>query len=150
MTTASFDAIADALAARFASGQVTPPAGYANIRSSTADAPNAIGPTPCVVVSFDQTVYVTSNSTRKGAANWFVRFYLDQTGDLERSTTALRKWADALRDQLKGAVQLTTPLVDRAVIESLRLSILTYGGVSYAGIEIAVQTVTTEGWVATA
>lgn len=149
MATADYDAIAAAIAARFAAGALTAPTGYATIRSSTANPPGAIGPTPAVVVSIDQGQFVTGNSTRTGAQSWFVRFYFDQTSDLERTEPALRKWLTVLRDQLKGATQLAG-LVDLAVIQSFRVGILAYGGVDYTGIELTVHTATSEGWVATA
>jgi len=148
VATADYEAIAVALAARFAAAALTPPAGYATVRSSTANAPGAIGPTPAVVVSLDQGEFVTGNSTRKGAQSWFVRFYFDQTSDLERTEPALRKWATVLRDQLKGAAQLVG-IIDLAVIASFRLGILAYGGVDYTGIELTVHTATSEGWAAT-
>lgn len=150
MATASYETIAAAIAARFASGAVTPPAGYANIRSSTANAPGAIGPTPAVVVSLDAFEFQTGNGLRTGAQSWFVRFYFDQTSDLERTEPAIRKWVDVLIGQMKGAAQLTTPLVDRAVIDGGKVGILSYGGVDYTGAELKVSTVTSEGWASVA
>ena len=149
MTTASYDTIATALAARFAAAALTAPVGYATVRSSTANPPGAIGPTPAVVVSVASGEFETGNTTRIGQQSWFVRFYFDQTSDLERTEPALRKWMDVLRDQLKGSVQLAG-IVDRAVIASWRLGILVYGGVDYTGLELTVYTATSEGWVATA
>ena len=149
MATASYEAIAAAIAGRFLAAQVTPPAGYANIRSSTANAPGAIGPTPAVVVSLDSFELETGNSTRVGAQAFYVRFYFDQTSDLERSEPAIRKWVDVLIGQLKASVQLAG-LVDRAVISAGKVGILAYGGVDYTGAELTVHTATSEGWVATA
>lgn len=149
MATADYDAIAAAIAGRFLAAQLTAPTGYATIRSSTANAPGAIGPTPAVVVSLDQGIFETGNSTRKGEQSWFVRFYFDQTSDLERTEPAIRKWLTVLRDQLKASAQLGG-IVDRVVLFSFRIGILAYGGVDYAGAELVVQTATSEGWVATA
>lgn len=149
MATASYEAIAAAIAGRFLAAQVTPPAGYANIRSSTANAPGAIGPTPAVVVSLNEFSFVTGNTTRVGAVSWYVRFYFDQTSDLERTEPAIRKWVDVLIGQLKASVQLAG-LVDRAVIDGGKVGILPYGGVDYTGVELQVSTATSEGWAATA
>lgn len=149
MTTASYDTIAAAIAARFAAAQLTAPTGYATIRSSTANAPGAIGPTPAVVVSLDQGEFDTGNSTRKGGQSWFVRFYFDQTSDLERTEPAIRKWLDVLIGQLKASVQLAG-IVDRCVIGAFRVGVLAYGGVDYTGAELTVYTATSEGWAATA
>lgn len=148
MATSSYETIAAAIAARFVAAQVTPPAGYANIRSSTANAPGAIGPTPAVIVSLDQFQFTTGNTLRVGAVNWRVRFYFDQTSDLERTEPAIRKWVDVLIGQLKTSAQLAG-LVDRAVIDGGRVGILAYGGVDYTGCELNVSTATSEGWVAT-
>lgn len=148
---ADFDAIAAAIAARFVSGALTAPTGYATIRSSTANPPGAIGPTPAVVVSADQGEFTgAGNGLRVGSQSWFVRFYFDQTSDLERTEPALRKWLNVLQYQLRGATQLTTPLVDRAYIGAWKIGILAYGGVDYAGIELTVYTATSEGWAAVA
>jgi hypothetical protein len=149
VATASYEAIAAAIAGRFLAAQVTPPAGLANIRSSTANAPGAIGPTPAVVVSLDSFEFETGNSTRVGAVAFYVRFYFDQTSDLERTEPAIRKWVDVLIGQLKASVQLAG-LVDRAVISAGKVGILAYGGVDYTGCELTVHTATSEGWVATA
>ena len=149
MATADYDTIATAIAARFAAAALTAPAGYATVRSSTANPPGAIGPTPAVVVSIDQGEFVTGNTTRTGAQSWFVRFYFDQTSDLERTEPALRKWLTVLRDQLKAATQLAG-IVDLAVLHSFKVGILAYGGVDYTGLELVIHTATSEGWVATA
>ena len=148
MATSSFDAQAVAIANRFLAAALTPPAGYAMIRSSTANAPGAIGPTPAVVVSLNEGEYDTGNGTRKGSASWFVRFYFDQTSDLERTEPAIRKWMDVLRDQLKAASQLGG-IVDRCILGAFRVGILAYGGVDYTGAELTVYTATSEGWSAT-
>jgi len=149
VATADYDTIAAAIAARFLAASLTPPAGLATVRSSTANAPGAIGPTPAVVVSIDSGEFETGNTTRTGQQSWFVRFYLDQTSDLERSEPALRKWLTVLRDQLKASVQLAG-IVDRAVIFSFKVGVLAYGGLDYSGIELVIHTATSEGWVATA
>ena len=144
-----FDAIATAIAARYAAGQLTAPTGYATIRSSTANPPGAIGPTPAVVVSIADGDFEAGNGTRQGSQRWFVRFYLDQTSDLERTEPALRKWLNVLAYQHLASVQLGgTVAVVR--LESFRVGILAYGGVDYTGIELTVSTTTVESWSATA
>jgi hypothetical protein len=149
VSTADYDTIASAIAGRFLAAQVTPPAGLANIRVSTANPPGNITVTPAVVVSINDGEFETGNTTRKGAQSWYVRFYFDQTSDLERTEPSLRKWLTVLRDQLKASVQLAG-IVDRAVLQSFKVGLLAYGGVEYTGIELVVHTATSEGWVATA
>jgi hypothetical protein len=148
MATSTFDAQATAIANRFLAAALTAPAGYATIRSSTANAPGAIGPTPAVVVSLNEGEYETGNATRKGSASWYVRFYFDQTSDLERTEPAIRKWLQVLVYQLQAAAQLAGT-VDRCIIGSFRVGILAYGGVDYTGAELQVFTATSEGWAAT-
>lgn len=151
MATANFDTIAAAIAARFAAAALTAPAGYATIRSSTANPPGAIGPTPAVVVTMntDDSADQVGNGLRVAVQSWHVRFYFDQTSDLERTEPALRKWHSVLYSQLKGAVQLAG-LVDWCRIMEAKLGILAYGGVDYTGIEFTVHTATSEAWAATA
>lgn len=144
-----FDAIGTALAGRFAAAQVTPPGTLQNIRVSTAQIPNAMPPLPCVLVFPDTGEFRTGNGTRLGVHQWMVRFYLDQTIDLERDINALRRWLGVLVDQLKLSVQLAGA-VDRATVDSWRIGILTYAGQPYTGIELSVGVVKTEGWAAVA
>jgi hypothetical protein len=144
-----FDAIGTAIAGRFLAAQLTAPTGYATIRSSTANPPGMIGPTPCVITTIADGTFETGNGSRQGEQDWHVRFYLDQTSDLERSEVALRKWLGVLVDQLKASAQLGGS-VQLALIRSFKVGILAYAGIDYAGIEFAVRTTTTEGWSATA
>jgi hypothetical protein len=144
------DGIAGAIAARYAAGQLTAPTGYATIRSSTANPPGAIGPTPAVVVSISDGAFpIENNGTRVGEQRWFVRFYLDQSSDLERAEPALRKWLSVLLYQHQSGIQLGG-LVVIVRIESFKVGILPYGGVDYTGIELAVHTATSEAWSPTA
>ena len=146
--TLDFDAQAIALSARFDPGVVTPPAGYDNIVVSTADIPEALPRTPCVLVFLDQGAMETGNGTRLGKHEWTVRFYYGQVTDLPRQNVACRKWAGVLVDQLRGAVQLGGT-VARATVDGYTVGMLRYGNGTYAGIELKVTTVTTEGWGAT-
>lgn len=144
-----FDGIANALAARFLAAQLTAPTGYATIRSSTANPPGAIGPTPCVIVTIAEGGFETGQGTRTGSQSWFVRFYFDQTGDLERAEVGLRKWLGVLVNQLLTTTQLGG-LVVVARIMSWRVGVLTYAVTDHSGIEMTVETETSEPWSATA
>jgi hypothetical protein len=151
MATSPIDTQAAAIAARFASGALTAPVGYATIRSSTANPPGAIGPTPAVVVTINDGTYDHRHGGQGRTAqyDWFVRFYLDQTSDIERAEVALRKWMDVFQFQMRGAVQLGGT-VDECHIDSFRVGVLSYGGLDYAGIEMVVHTATSEPWAAVA
>ena len=142
-----FDAIADALAARFAPAQVTAPTGYLTIRVATAKTPNHLPPLPCVLVFPDAGTFRTGNGTRIGDATFLVRFYYSQIGDLARDVAACRAWLTVLADQLKVSVQLGGT-VTTARVDTWKIGQMSYAGLDYSGIEFGVTIVTTEGWAA--
>lgn len=147
--TPDLDAIADAIALRYAAVNVTPPAGMAsNIRLATADLPDTLGPLPAVVVIATEGDFESGNGGRQGGHDFLVRFYWAETLDLSRELTSLRKWASVLVDQLKASAQLGG-LVTSAIVESWAIDGLLYGSKTYAGIELGVHVVTNESWVVT-
>lgn len=145
-----FDAIGVALAARYAPAQVTPPAGgYVNIRSSTGDLPDELGPLPCVVVIPDGGTFgAYSGSQRMGTHTWLVRFYFSEAIDIVRDSIALRKWLTVLVDQLKASVQLGG-IVASARVMVWKAGLMKYAGRDYSGLELSVDIVTIEPWGAT-
>lgn len=145
MSDGGVDAIATALAARFTPGTMTPPAGESDVRSSSADAPNELGALPLVLVFADTGGWATGSGDRQGVHRFPVRFYLQETMDLERESSRLRKWTDVLGDRLRAATHLSGTC-DRAVLESYRLGILRYAGRDYAGIELMAEVATSAGW----
>jgi len=146
-----FDAIAAAIATRYAPAQVTPPAGLQNIRSSSADLPQAINSgrallRPVVLVFPDQgELTPSSGGLRRGVSRWLVRFYLTISKDLPRETNALRKWLTVLVDQHKTSLQLGGTVVAVRTL-SWRIALLPYAGRMYAGIELGVETITDDTW----
>jgi len=146
-----FDAITVALAARFAPGVVTPPTGYDNIRVSTGNLPGQMVPLPAVLVFPESGDFHTKSKIggRDSEHEFVVRFYYNQTGDLERDTVALRKWLGVLVDRLRGASQLGGT-VSLARVMSWLIGVLPYGGLDYTGIELTVSVVINEPWEATA
>lgn len=148
-------AISQAIAARFAAGQVTPPSGFTNIRVATANPPGSMAALPCVIV-FPDSGNVDALPSRAGTRvtthQFTVRFYYGQAGDLARDAVALQKWTAVLMDQLKTSVQFAgaIPYVTRAWVDSYKLGYLTYGGKEYSGVELAVSVVTSEPWAAVA
>ena len=144
-----FDAIADALAARFAPGQLTAPTGYLTIRVATAKTPNQLPPLPCVLVFPDSGTFTTGNGTRLGNHSFLVRFYYNQIGDMARDVEACRDWLTVLADQLRTSVQLGGT-VSYCRLDTWKIGQLSYGGVDYSGIEFGVAIETAEGWAATA
>lgn len=145
-----FDAMAVALAARFAPAAVTPPTGgYVNIRSSSAYPTAALGPLPAVLVVPLEGEFVSGNAKREGGHTFAVRFYFSQTGTPEKDMKALLKWLTVLVDQTKAAVQLGG-IVDMALVTDWRVGMLSFGEQDYSGIELSVRIVAHESWVAVA
>lgn len=144
-----FDAIATAIAARYAAAQVTAPSGYTNIRKATADAPNDLVVFPTVVVFPDGGTFEPGNGTRIGGHDFLVRFYFEKAADLPRQLTVLRKWATVLVDQHLTSVQLGGTV---ASVRTMRwtVGVHSYGAQEYAGIELAVHVTTSEAWSPTA
>jgi hypothetical protein len=139
-----FDAILTAVAARYAPGQVTPPTGFDNIRTSTADAPDNLV-APCVIVFPNDGTFDPGNGTRGGHHDCLVRFYFEKAADLPRQMSALRKWLTVLVDQHLTGTYLGGVV---AAVWTSKWSVgqLDYGGTSYAGIELTVHFRTAEPW----
>jgi hypothetical protein len=140
-----FDAIGTALAARFAPGVTTAPTGYDPITISTGDLPEGMYPMPCVLTFYEAGTFTHSAGKRDSVHTYTVRFYFNQTGDLERDMVALRKWLTVLVDQLKLAAQLGGIVTQAKVIGS-KLGTLTYAQIPYSGLELAVMVNVNEPW----
>lgn len=148
--------IADALAARFAPGQVTPPtnpdtgSAYPNIRESTARLPNNPGAFPFVGVFPPEpgdAGFTIGGGQRVGEMEFTIRFfYGEMTGDLDRHVTALYKWWGVLLDQLNSGMKLGLATVRKAIVLNSGIGVYTYAGVEHGIIEIKVG-VTTEDTV---
>ena len=148
-----FDAIAVALAARFAAAQITPPTGgYVNVRASLPYPPAAMVPLPAVfVVPAEGSFPLAGNGIRRGEHDFTVRFYFAQTGTPEKDIKALLKWLTVLVDQLKASVMLGGLAgVGPVQVSDWRIGKLTFGDQDYSGIELSVQVVTNEAWAVTA
>lgn len=144
-----FDAIAVALAARFAAGAMTAPTGYRAMRLSTADLPGQLVPLPAVLVFPDNGAFTHSAGKRDSNHDFTVRFYYSQIGDITRDMVALRKWLTVLVDQLRGAAQLAG-IVTQAKVMTWKIGTLSYAGEDYSGIELAVSVNVNEPWSPTA
>lgn len=145
-----YTAIATALAARYAPGTMSPPAGYDPVRLSTFKPAEDLPPLPCVLVfAPTEITFGSGNGTRHQAQDWTVRLYYDQAGDLARQAAALLAWLGVFVDQLKASAQLGG-IVTSAVLTRARSGYLTYAGADFAGIEGTVRILTDESWAATA
>jgi hypothetical protein len=105
-----FLTIADALALRFAPGNVTPPTGYRNIARSTARLENNLVNAPFVAVYPPEpgSVEVTiSPGKRRTVIPFRIRFFFDRSsGDLPKNVKALYEWAEVLFDLLRTESKL--------------------------------------------
>lgn len=129
--------IASTLASRF--GQVTPPSGYAALRSSTYLLPDQIAATPCVLVFPPEEQFSYPPSSRHSLMDWTVRFYIQRTGDSPRQIDSLYRWADALIPQLDGLVHLSqSASVNYADVAGVRTGPVTYAEETFDGIELSV------------
>ena len=140
--------MAVAIAARYAPAQVTPPTGYDNIRTATADAPGNIV-APCVIVFPATGTFDPGNGTRIGDSDWLVRFYYETAADLPRQLTALRKWLSVLVDQHLLSMQLGGVVVSVRTM-GWNVGVLSYGEQDWAGIELRVHCTHSESWSPTA
>lgn len=147
------DAIAAAIAARYAAAAITanggPPAGLTNVRKSTADLPQALSAMPAVLVFPDHGELDGGHQTRLGTHDFLVRFYFGVSRNLARETNACRKWLTILLGQHLAALQLGG-LVVRVYVATWRIAALPYAGKTYTGIELGVRAVTSEPWSPTA
>jgi hypothetical protein len=143
------DAIAVALAARFAPGIATPPApgGLTDIREATANLPNALGMLPAVLVFTERGSFPEQRSgTRLGLVTFRVRFYLAGGVDLARDEVQLRQWTTVLVDRLKPAFVTLGGLVARIVVTDWSIGALRYVDDWYSGIELVCVASTSEAW----
>lgn len=144
-----YNAIATALAARYAPGQVTPPAGYGNIRTATAAPPNAMPSLPAVIVFHESSEFDYFPSKRDSGHDFAIHFYFAEAGDIARHTTALNKWLTVLVDQLRASTQLGGT-VTLATITNAKSGQMSYGGRDYAGVILTAHVVVNEAWSAVA
>jgi hypothetical protein len=152
-----FGAVAAAIATRFSAAEVTPPAGYGEVRVSTHLIPNALTSFPTVVVFPPEVTFSYTPSSRQAPTTDFVvRLYLDKPMDYGRATTKVYAWMTALYGQLDGQFQLGLGYVAWAQVVSMGAGELRFGdaGVNgapgYPGIEFTVRVHLVEGVAFTA
>lgn len=140
-------AIADALAARFAAAAVTPPTGYDDTATATAELPNAITTTPTCLVFPPELESSFSGYKRSTNLVFPVRWYIAQTSDRPRSIQAVYAWQSYLLDQLEGSFDLdqTGSGVTHAVIVSASAGTGEYAEQEYAVVEFTVVVHVEEG-----
>jgi hypothetical protein len=142
-------AIADALAARYASANITPPTGEINnIRLATADPPQALDVFPAVLVfaMVEPAEFSFGANVRKGLVPFNVEFYLGTDGDLKRQARRLHAWAGVLLDATLTSTHLGLgAVVALTWARRMQIGVLEYAGAKIPGIAISVAITTSEG-----
>lgn len=132
--------IADALAARYAPGLVTPPAGRKNITAATARPPNNLPNTPFVIAWADNGDVTFTPGQMKGEHEFKVVFaYSKSEADIPREYAALLDWVGILLAQLNGQMMLGVVGVMKAIPLRWEIGTMVYGGVTYEAITITVH-----------
>ena len=148
--TVDVDAIAAAIATRYTAGAgLVPPAGLLNVRKSTADLPQKLGQMPVVLVFPVSGELEPGGQTRVGEHVFLARFYLRRATDLARETNELRRWLKVLLN-VHGTASTLGGLVAIVRTRGWTLGDLSFDGITYAGVELRLQVVTSEDWSPTA
>src|SRR3990167_1145441 len=123
-------AIADALAAKFASGTLTPPTGYGAIRTATARTPNAIPTSPFLLVTLPEGEIIIEGQWAKHHLDFDVEFhYAQYSGDKPRDMAAMLAWLPKLLTATLTGIEKTLPM-------DYEYAILPYAGVEFYGWRI--------------
>jgi hypothetical protein len=123
--------IADALAARYAPGLVTPPTGRKNITAATARPPNAIPNAPFVVAWAESGDVTFPPGQMKGEHEFKVAFYYAKSeGDVAREYAALLDWVGILLVRLAGQTTLGVTGVMKAIPIRWEIGTATYAASS--------------------
>lgn len=140
-------AIAQALAARFAPANVTPPSGLQNIRVSTEYLPDFITSPPTVLVFPPEEQFAYTPGSRQSVQDWPIRFYEAQVTGPGRTVDRLYRWRSVLIGQLLDQTQLgeSADGVAWVGIVAARIGTLTYGDVEFQGIEMVARVRLAEG-----
>jgi hypothetical protein len=134
--------IADALAARYAPGTLSPPSGYPAMRVSTARLPNTIPTSPWVLVLPPNGEHIYGSGVVERTLTFRVQFhYAKHTGDVGRDVTGMLAWLGPLLAATDGQYRLgvgDTQHVKSALAAEHRWAVFTYGGDEFYGWEIDV------------
>ena len=132
--------IADALAARYAPGAVTPPAGRKNITAATARPPNNIPNTPFVIAWAQSGDVTLPPGQLKTSSDFYVTFYYSKAeADIPREYAALLDWVGVLLGQLNAAMKLGVAGVMKALLMRWEIGSVVYAGTAYEAITLTVR-----------
>lgn len=152
--TLDVEALADAIAARYARGTLTPPAGsptLIGIRAgmATARLPSKVAATPALLVIPESGSFDVGGQDRVGAHTWRALFLYAVTKDYPREVRAVNRWLKVLLDvhltgnQLGGA--FAGVLAD-LMTTGYNVGQITYAGDTFTGAELELALITSEPW----
>ena len=150
--------IADAIAAKYARGTLTPPGGsptLIGIRSgmATARLPSRIGETPALLVIPESGTFVTGGGQRIGSHTWRALFLYAVAKDKPRETRAVNRWLSVLLAAHSSGSQLGNTLgatfVD-VTTTGYTVGTIDYAGETYTGCELELSVTTWEPFAVTA
>lgn len=152
---AGFDAyaIGDALAAKYRSGTLTPPTGYAAVRVASAAPPNKVPLSPWVMVTLPNGDVVI-DSSQTATLEYHVHFlYAKHSTDTARDITAMLKWLGVLLAATFTDVTLglgSSDHVKSALPKGFEEEVFTEGGQEWYGWDITVEVILRDlGWSVT-
>lgn len=141
-------AIAQALAARYAPANVTAPSGLQNIRLSTERLPDVLSMPPAVLVFPPEEEFSYTPGSRQSVQDWPIRFYHEEVSGPGRTVENLYLWRPVLIGQLLPNSQLGqsgSGGVAMATIVAARIGTLVYGDIQFQGIEMVARVRLAEG-----
>ncbi len=140
---ADFLAIGDAIAARYAS--------LAGMQGATARPPGNIPATPYAVVWPMRGDDIYESGRVRGAAEYRVAVYFaPRAGTPAIQMADVATWIGTLRTALLGQMQLgLAPVVQKALVTSWSVEVLTYGGAEYVGVTLTIGVWTSDSVTAT-
>ena len=141
-------AIAQALAARYAPANVTAPTGLQTIRLATDYLPDEITAPPTVLVFPPEEAFSYTPGSRQSVQDWPIRFYEAQVTGPGRHVERLYLWRPVLIGQLLPNSllgQSGSGGVAWAAIVSARIGTLDYAGTTFQGIEMVARVRLAEG-----
>jgi hypothetical protein len=129
--------IADALAAKFPTGTLTPPTGYPAIRVSTARLPNALPTSPWVLVTLPNGSVALASQALDHAMEFHVQFhYAKHSGDVARDIAAMLSWLGVLLTATYADMDLGVTGIRKAYPTSYEAVVFTYAVAEFYGWDI--------------
>jgi hypothetical protein len=135
-----YDAIGDALAARFRG--LSTPSGEDPLTNAavTNELPDALSTTPALLVwpPVREDFQWGPSNQRWVRQEWHLHFYRASSGTLAQRLVGMQKWRPLLVDRIVGQIQLGLAYVDWAELNSIVLSEGSYAEIAYDDFDLTV------------